>query len=192
MIKTKRYACVKDIIAELVTGDITSFAITATYTENNTLHTKTITGAQFISALKFNYSYFHFVHINNVATFIDYFNHFIAANSENINRIFFALYKEYNPVENYDKISEIKNTPNKNGVDMTTKAKNLIETTMTDVAETTVIGNALLQSETTEHTHGNIGTMKATDLINDEIETRMTTNLTHAIVNMFARGEIIA
>lgn len=190
MIKHARnYASVNDVVKSLETPD--NYKIQLSFTENNDAHTLTISGKDFLDALLLYYSFFRFVHIKNETDFTNYFNLFKSYNIENINRLYFALYKTYNPVENYDKHSTITNTPNKNGVDMTTENKDLIETTMTKTNEVTVHGNRDLQGETIEYTHGNIGTTKSTDMINDEIFTRMTHNLLRCIIDMFAKSEII-
>lgn len=190
MIKPKRsYASVKEVVMSLHTTE--NYTLPLSFTEDGTTHNLTILGTDFLSALLFSYSFFRFVHIKDETDFDTYFTFFKTANLENINRLYFALYKTYNPVENYDKNSTITNTPNKNGVDMTTESKELIETTMTKTHEVIVNGESNLQSETTEHTHGNIGTTKSTDMIDAEIETRMKHNLIHCIVDMFAKSEII-
>lgn len=190
MIKYERtYASVNDIVKALKTPD--NYTIQLSFTDNNNTHALTILGKDFLNALLLYYSFFRFVHIKNETDFNDYFNLFKSYNIENINRLYFALYKTYNPVENYDKHSTITNTPNKNGVDMTTENKDLIETTMTKTNEITVHGNRDLQGETIEYTHGNIGITKATDMIKDEISTRMTNNLLRCIIDMFVKSEII-
>ena len=190
MIKhTRTYASVSDIVKSLKTPD--NYNIQLSFTDNNDTHTLTISGDDFLNALLLYYSFFSFVHIKNESDFNNYFNLFKSYNIENMNRLYFALYKTYNPVENYDKHSTITNTPNKNGVDMTTENKDLIETTMTKTNEITVHGNRDLQGETIEYTHGNIGITKSTDMINDEITTRMSNNLLRCIIDMFAKYEII-
>lgn len=190
MIKhAQNYASVKDVVTSLKNPD--NYNMQLSFTENNDVHALTIAGNDFLNALLLYYSFFHFVHIKNETDFTNYFNIFKSYNIENMNRLYFALYKTYNPVENYDKHSTITNTPNKNGVDMTTENKDLIETTMTKTNEVTVHGNRDLQGETVEYTHGNIGTTKSTDMVNDEIATRMTHNLLRCIIDMFAKSEII-
>lgn len=183
------YASVNDIVKSLKTPS--NYNIQLSFTDNNDTHTLTISGDDFLNALLLYYSFFRFVHIKNETDFTNYFNLFKTYNIENINRLYFALYKTYNPVENYDKHSTITNTPNKNGVDMTTENKDLIETTMTKTNEITMLGNRDLQGETIEYTHGNIGITKSTDMINDEITTRMTNNLLRCIIDMFVKSEII-
>lgn len=190
MIKSKRkYASVNVVVQSLTTP--VNYTLQLSFTENSDTHTLTVFGKDFLDSLLLYYSFFHFVHIKDETDFTNYFNLFKSYNIENINRLYFALYKTYNPVENYDKHSTITNTPNKNGVDMTTENKDLIETTMTKTNEVTVHGNRDLQGETIEYTHGNIGITKSTDMINDEITTRMTNNLLRYIIDMFAKYEII-
>lgn len=190
MIKPKRkYASVKDIVLSLKTPE--RYNIQLSFTDNNDTHTLTIVGNDFLNALLFHYSFFRFVHIKDETDFTNYFNLFKAYNIENMNRLYFALYKTYNPVENYDTHSTITNTPNKNGVDMTTENKELIETSMTTTNEVIVHGKSDLQGETIEHTHGNKGITKLTDMINDEIFIRMTHNLLRCIIDMFVKSEII-
>lgn len=190
MIKPKRkYASVKDIVLSLKIPD--RYNIQLSFTDNNDTHALTIVGNDFLNALLFHYSFFRFVHIKDETDFTNYFNLFKAYNIENMNRIYFALYKTYNPVENYDTHSTITNTPNKNGVDMTTENKELIETSMTTTNEVTVRGKRDLQGETIEYTHGNKGITKLTDMINDEIFIRMTHNLLRCIIDMFVKSEII-
>lgn len=185
----RTYISVNDIVKSLKTPD--NYTIQLSFTDNNDTHTLTISGDDFLNTILLHYSFFHFVHIKNETDFNNYFNLFKTYNIENMNRLYFALYKTYNPVENYDKHSTITNTPNKNGVDMTTENKDLIETTMTKTNEITVHGNRDLQGETIEYTHGNIGITKSTDMINDEISTRMTNNLLRCIIDMFVKSEII-
>lgn len=192
MIKPKHKLETVDSILTQITNPSTDYQITVTYTENGTTISHFIHSNDFLSALKFNFSYFHFVHVKTVADFKTYFDYWLLANQENLNRIYQALYHDYNPVENYDKYSDITATPNINGVDVETQNSNLIETSMTLTDKSVVKGNANLQSKSTEHTHGNIGVTEASTMITHEIEMRLHTNLCHAIVNSFARGEIIA
>lgn len=192
MIKPKHNLVTVDGILNQIPAETTDYTITVSYTENGTTKSKFIFSKDFLSALKFNYSYFHFAHIKTVSDFKEYFDCWLMSNQENINRIYQALFHDYNPVENYDKYSDITATPNVNGVDVETQNSNLIETSMTLTDKSIVKGNANLQSSSTEHTHGNIGVTESSALISHEIQLRLNTNLYHAIVNSFARGEIIA
>ncbi len=115
-------------------------------------------------------------------------------------RIYTALYADYSPIENYDKYSVIENegstgsnaeNPVTVSVSQVTDDTIATQTPYLPQGQTVTTGKNEIEGTTTEHTHGNIGVVKATDMIFDEIKLRVQNNMVNTICNMFAEMELI-
>lgn len=185
----KNHITVKSAIANMTDIEKSHFAITyngATLVEHTDI----------ISCLLQKYSTFELIHSNDTTEIISTWDNFKARYSHGFKRMYDALTAEYNPIENYDKYSDITNTGNTN---TTTSADNTAMATTedsanwnnTDKTTSTASATGNTSANTVEHTHGNIGVMTAGQMIADTVTLRTTNNLADIICGMYYDMEMI-
>lgn len=185
----KKHITVKDAFSKMTDTEKQHFSITY---NGETL----VEHTDIISCMLQKYSTFEIIHSDDITTIITYWDNFKARYSHGFKRMYDALYAEYNPLENYDKYSDISNTGTTN---TTSSADNTAMATTedsanwnnTDKTATTASANGNTTANTIEHTHGNIGVMTATQMINDTVTLRTTNNLCDIICGMYYDMELI-
>lgn len=182
-----------------LTGNTNHFKITLfANAENETI----LSGDDIFYTLMHDYSKFHVYSAETLVDFMFDWNRFVRIHTHDFERMYTALTAEYNPIENYDKNSTITN----NGSTGANPEKPFVTRTY-QVADDTVNNNgdsAFIpqnkvategKTDTTntmnEHTHGNIGVTKSSDMVRDEVTLRTQYNLIETICRMYAEMELI-
>lgn len=174
------------------TFDITLFS----GAENET----TIDGELIENTLDHDYGDFIMYKCENYADFTAEVARFISVHTHDFERMYTALYKNYDPLENYDKHSIITDdgeTGAPSNAPITVESFQVADDTVNSVtpyipeSKALTHGKTEIDNERTEYTHGNIGVTKSTDMLRDEVETRIQYNLITAICRMFADEELI-
>lgn len=185
----KEHITVKNAIAKMTETEKEHFAIKY----NNDI---LVPHTDIISCLLQKYSTFEIIHSDDIPTIITYWDNFKARYSHGFKRMYDALYAEYNPIENYDKYSDISNTgttttnTSADSVAMAT-TEDSANWNNTDKTTSTASANGNTSANTIEHTHGNIGVMTAGQMITDTVTLRTTNNLAEIICGMYYDMELI-
>ena len=185
----KKYTAVSTVLENLKDTDLSAFDVVTHY-DNTDI---TLSGSLIIRAFKQKYSMFNFVHVNNVPTFKTSWLNFINTNHNNISKIIAAIYATYNPIDNYDKNSEITDTLNRDNAKLTNTNKQTADDTTTfynDTQSETTQDKPVVNTHT-EHTRGNIGVMTTQSMIISEISLRTTMNEIYLLIDMYANIEVI-
>lgn len=108
---------------------------------------------------------------------------------ENWERMFKAFYSEYNPIHNFDRTEEWRDSGKGKGTSRTenrNKVAGFNEKTLVDSGAGSSSGESESSSETAHegHLYGNIGVTRTQDMINDEIRLRAT-DMHKIIINEF-------
>lgn len=182
-----------------LTGNTTPFKITLfANSENETI----LRGDDIFYTLMHDYSNFHVYSAESLVDFMFEWNRFVRIHTHDFERMYTALTTIYNPIENYDKYSDITNNGSTGA-----NPQNPFVTRTYQVADDTVNNNGDLafipqnkfategKTDTSntmnEHTHGNIGVTKSSDMVRDEIALRTQYNLIESICRMYAEMELI-
>ena len=184
---------------ELITsGNFNNFAITL-FSGDDTV---TLSGDTIARTLLHDYGNFLAFSCETLVDFMFEYTRFKQIHKHDLERIYTALTADYSPIENYDKHSEIENNGNTGA-----NAENPFTTRMYQVADdtvnatgdaafipqgkTTTEGKTDTYNKMTEHTHGNIGVTKSTDMVLSELDLRVRCNLIETVCRMFAEMELI-
>lgn len=182
----------------MTTGNYSHFAITL-FSGNNTV---TINGELIGRTLQHDYGNFLAYSCETLVDFMFEYTRFVQLHKHDFERIYKALYADYNPIENYNKISQISNngsTGSKSDDKLTVTSYQVSDDTVNNTGDSAFIprDKAITSGVTEtsnilrENTHGNIGVTKSTDMIHDEINLRVNNNFVKTICNMFAEMELI-
>ena len=160
----------------------------------------TIDGELIENTLDHDYGNFTMYKCESYAQFIAEWERFRGVHMHDFERMYTALYKNYDPLENYDKHSLIVDdgeTGAPSSAPLISLGYQVADDTVNsqtpyipeNKAET--YGKTEIDNERTEYTHGNIGVTKSTDMLRDEVETRINYNFITALCRMFADEELI-
>lgn len=161
-----------------------------------------ISGFDIAHTLLHDYAHFRAYSVETYVEWIFEWTRFVRIHTHDLERIYTALYTEYSPLENYDKNSTITNvgsTGANSENPFTTRLYQVSDDTVNNTGDdafipqtkTTSEGKTDTNNTMTEHTHGNIGVTKSTDMLRDEVVTRIQYSLIETIVRMFADMELI-
>lgn len=182
-----------------LTGNTNHFKITLfANAENETV----ISGDDIFYTLMHDYSKFHVYSAETLVDFMFDWNRFVRIHTHNFERMYTALMSDYNPIENYDKHSEITNngsTGANASTPFTTRTYQVSDDTVNKAGDSAFIPQTKVSTEgktdtsntMNEHTHGNIGITKSGDMVRDEIALRTQYNLIESICRMYAEMELI-
>lgn len=182
-----------------LTGNTNHFKITLfANAENETV----ISGNDIFYTLMHDYSKFHVYSAETLVDFMFDWNRFVRIHTHDFERMYTALMSEYNPIENYDKHSEITNngsTGANASTPFTTRTYQVSDDTVNNSGDSAFIPQTKVSTEgktdtsntMNEHTHGNIGVTKSSDMVRDEIALRTQYNLIESICRMYAEMELI-
>jgi len=182
-----------------LTGNTNHFKITLfVNAENETV----ISGDDIFYTLMHDYSKFHVYSAETLVDFMFDWNRFVRIHTHDFERMYTALMSDYNPIENYDKHSEITNngsTGANANTPFTTRTYQVSDDTVNAAGDGAFIPQTKVSTEgktdttntMTEHTHGNIGVTKSSDMVRDEIALRTQYNLIESICRMYAEMELI-
>lgn len=162
----------------------------------------TISGFDIIHTMLHDYGKFYAYSVETYVDWVFEWERFARIHTHDFERIYTALFSDYNPIENYDKYSQITNNGSTGANPenpFMTKMYQVTDDTVNSAGDaayvpqgkTTTEGKTDTENEMNEHTHGNIGVTKATDMINDEITLRVNKSIIEIIVRMFAEMELI-
>lgn len=174
------------------TMDITLFS----GTEKET----TLDGELIEDTLNHDYGAFTVYKVESYAQWLAEWERFRDVHIRDFERMHLALFKDYDPLENYDKHSQIVDdgeTGAPSSAPITTESYQVADDTVNSEtpyipeSKATTSGKTEIDNERTEHTHGNIGITKSTDMLRDEVETRILYNLITTICRMYADEELI-
>lgn len=183
----------------LLTGNTNHFKITLfANSENETV----LSGDDIFYTLMHDYSKFHVYSAETLVDFMFDWNRFVRIHTHDFERMYTALMAEYNPIENYDKHSEIINngsTGANSNEPFTTRTYQVSDDTVNKSGDNAFIPQTKVSTEgktdtsntMNEHTHGNIGVTKSSDMVRDEIALRTQYNLIESICRMYAEMELI-
>lgn len=168
----------------------------------NTENEVVISGFDIAHTLLHDYAHFRAYSVESYVDWIFEWTRFVRIHAHDLERIYTALYTEYAPLENYDKNSTITNngsTGANSENPFTTRLYQVSDDTVNNTGDSAFIPQTKTTSEgktdtsntTVEHTHGNIGVTKSTDMLRDEVLTRIQYSLVETIVRMFAEMELI-
>ena len=125
---------------------------------------------------------------------------FVRIHTHDFERMYTALYAEYNPIENYNKISTIEDD-GETGAPSAEPITSIIEQVADDTVSTqnpyipqnrtTSYGKTKNNNTRTENTHGNIGVMTNQSMISDEWSMRLRMNMVETICRAYANMELI-
>lgn len=162
----------------------------------------TIDGELIENTLNHDYGEFTMYKCESYPEFVAEWERFRDVHIHDFERMYTALFKNYDPLENYDKNSTIINNGSTGA-----NAENPFVTRTYQVADDTVNnsgdsafipqnkvateGKTDTSNTMTEYTHGNIGVTKSTDMLRDECDTRIQYNLINIVCRMFADEELI-
>lgn len=136
----------------------------------------------------------------NHTDFIFEWTRFVRIHQHDFERIYTALYAEYNPIENYNKNSTItddgetgapSNSPIISTIEQVADDTVSTETPYIPQNRTTSYGKTENNNTRTELTHGNIGVMTNQSMITDEITMRLHYNMVNIICRAYADLELI-
>lgn len=180
-----------------------SIAITDTFKITlfpNTEHSVEIDGDDISETLDHDFGNYTVIKCENHTDFIFEWNRFVRIHQHDFERIYTALYSDYNPIENYNKISTIIDD-GETGATSNSPITSIIEQVADDTVstanpyipqnKTTSYGKTETDNTRTENTHGNIGTMTNQTMITDECNMRLRYNLINMICHTYADLELI-
>lgn len=162
----------------------------------------TISGYDLVHTLLHDYGHFYAYSVESYVDWVFNWERFCRIHLHDFERIYTALFTDYAPLENYDKNSTIENNGS-TGANaenpFTTRLYQVSDDTVNNSGDSAFIPQTKTTSEgktdtnntMTEHTHGNIGVTKSTDMLRDEVITRIQYSLIETIVRMFADMELI-
>ena len=184
----------------LLSGNTDHFNITLWYgdTEKET----TISGLDIFHTLMHDYGNFHVYSAESLVDFMFDWNRFVRIHTHDFERMYTALTTIYNPIENYDKYSDITNngSTGANPQDpFITRTYQVADDTLNNSGDNVFIPQNKVSTEgktdtsntMNEHTHGNIGVTKSSDMVRDEISLRTQYNLIETICRLYAEMELI-
>ena len=162
----------------------------------------TLSGDDIYYTLLHDYGNFNAYSAENLVDFMYNWNRFVRLHTHDFERMYTALTTIYNPIENYDKNSTITNNgstganPEKPFV---TRTYQVADDTVNKNGDSAFIPQNKVATEgktdtsniMTEHTHGNIGVTKSSDMVRDEIALRTQYNMIETVCRMFAEMELI-
>lgn len=148
--------------------------------------TVVVSGTDVVNTLTFEYSTFHVINANTAASFVKLFTFFKNKYVHEFDRVAKDLYAEFNVLENYDRFEDttVNTTADNNSSSVNQETTN-DSTSWNDTAKVTASGSGSSSGNTVSHVHGNIGTTKATDMINDDIRLRLEYNMVDVVMNKF-------
>lgn len=184
----------------LIAGNTDPFNIVLWYgdTEKQT----TISGLDIFHTLMHDYGNFHVYSADSLVDFMFEWNRFVRIHMHDFERMYTALTAIYNPIENYDKNSTITNnssTGANSKEPFVTRTYQVADDTLSNTGDNVFIPQTKVATEgktdtsnnMTEHTHGNIGVTKSSDMVRDEIALRTQYSLIETICRMYAEMELI-
>ena len=174
----------------LVAGNTTPFKIVlwAGDEEKET----TISGNDIFYTLYHDYGNFHVYSAESLVDFMFDWNRFVRIHTHDFERMYTALTAIYNPIENYDKNSTITNNGSTGANPenpFVTRTYQVADDTVNNTGDSAFIpqnkvateGKTDTSNTMTEHTHGNIGVTKSTELLGD------TFRYSEEYLNLFKR-----
>lgn len=182
-----------------LTGNTTPFKITLfANSENETI----LSGDDIFYTLMHDYSKFHVYSAETLVDFMYDWNRFVRIHTHDFERMYTALTAMYNPIENYDKNSTITNngsTGSNPENPFVTRTYQVADDTVNNSGDSAFLpqnkvateGKTDTSNTMTEHTHGNIGITKSSDMVRDEIALRTQYSLIETICRMYAEMELI-
>lgn len=183
----------------ILTGNTNHFKITLfANTEKETV----LSGDDIFYTLMHDYSKFHAYSAETLVDFMFDWNRFVRIHTHDFERMYTALTADYSPIENYDKYSTITNngSTGANPQDpFITRTYQVADDTINNTGDNVFIpqnkvateGKTDTSNTMVEHTHGNIGVTKSSDMVRDEIALRTQYNLIESICRMYAEMELI-
>lgn len=198
----KNYRTCESYISEEHETDPTFSHFAIVLFSGDTEKETTFSGELIARTLLHDFGGFYAYSCDTVVDFMYEWTRFKQLHTHDFERIYTALYADYSPIENYDKFSVIDNEGS-TGSDaenpVTVSMKQVTDDTVNSTGDAAYIpqgqtittGKNEVNNTMTEHTHGNIGVTKATDMIFDEIKLRVQNNMVNTICNMFAEMELI-
>lgn len=179
-----------------LTGNFSHFAINL-FSGDDTV---TLSGDQIGRTLLHDYGNFLAYSCETLVDFMFEFTRFTQIHKHDFERIYTALTTLYNPLENYDKHSTITDD-GETGAPETAPLVTTIDQVADDTVstanpyipqnKTTSHGKTENNNTRTEHTHGNIGVTKSTDMILSELDLRVRGSMIETVCRMFAEMELI-
>ena len=162
----------------------------------------TISGNDIFYTLYHDYGNFHAYSAESLVDFMFDWNRFVRIHTHDFERMYTALTAIYNPIENYDKNSTITNNGSTGANPenpFVTRTYQVADDTVNNTGDSAFIpqnkvateGKTDTSNTMTEHTHGNIGVTKSSDMVRDEIALRTQYNLIETICRMYAEMELI-
>lgn len=162
----------------------------------------TLSGTDIFYTLLHDYGNFHCYSSETLVDFMFDWNRFVRIHTHDFERIYTALTTMYNPLENYDKNSTITNNGSTGAnpeSPFTTRSYQVSDDTVNAagdaafIPQTKVTTNGKTDTSNTmvEHTHGNIGVTKSTDMVLSELDLRVRINLIETICRIYAEMELI-
>lgn len=182
-----------------LTGNTTPFKITLfANAENETV----LSGDNIFYTLMHDYSKFHVYSAETLVDFMYDWNRFVRIHTHDFERMYTALTAMYNPIENYDKNSTITNNGSTGANPenpFVTRTYQVADDTVNNNGDSAFIpqnkvateGKTDTSNTMTEHTHGNIGVTKSSDMVRDEVALRTQYNIIETICRMYAEMELI-
>ena len=152
------------------------------------------------NTLNHNYGRFTVYNIESYSEFVAEWTRFKSVHLHEFERMYTALYTDYNPIENYDKHSEIVDDGETGAPSNSPITANMYQVSDDTVnaqspfipqGKTETSGKTEIDNTRTEHTHGNIGITKSTDMVMDEINARIQYDFVNIVCRMFADEELI-
>lgn len=161
-----------------------------------------IDGLTITDTLDHDYGSYLVYKCENHTDFIHEWNRYVNIHQHDFERMYTALYSEYNPIENYDKNSTITNNGSTGANPenpFVTRTYQVADDTVNNNGDSAYIpqnkvateGKTDTSNTMTEHTHGNIGVTKSSDMVRDEVALRTQYNLVETICRMYAEMELI-
>ena len=145
-----------------------------------------VTGEDIVNTLLFEYSTFKVVNVNSASEFVALFTHFKHKCIDSFQRIASDLYATFNVLENYDRYEDTTVNTSANNLSSSVNQETTNDTSAwNDTNKVSATGAGSSQGKTISHMHGNIGTTKATDMLNDDIRLRLEYNMIDVIMNKF-------
>lgn len=159
-----------------------------------------IDGDDITDTLDHDYGNYTVIKCENHTDFLFEWNRFVRIHQHDFERMYTALYAEYNPIENYNKNSTIVDD-GETGATAAAPITSIIEQVADDTVtsenpyipqnKTQSYGKTENNNTRTENTHGNIGVMTNQAMITDEIMLRLRMNMVDTICRAYANLELI-
>lgn len=170
-------------INDLSETQINSLSMSFTVSDTQSV---VVSGTDVVNTLLFEYSTFKVINVNTPAAFVKLFNFFKSKYVHEFDRIAKDLYVDFNVLENYDRYEDTTvNTTAENDSSSTNQETTADSFGWNDTNKVSATGSGSSTGNTVSHVHGNIGTTKATDMINDDIRLRLEYNMVDVIMNKF-------